>query len=65
MRYIIVERDEAYMKFEIEKTHLAKVKTGSIDLIIDTEEDKYFAKGFLEDEPSWHDMKLYDKRFES
>ncbi len=64
MRYIIVERDEAYMKFEIDKTHLAKVKTRDIDLIIDTEEDKYFAKNIWDDEPTWHDMKLYDKRFE-
>lgn len=64
MRYIIIERDEAYEKFEIDKTHLAKVKQREIDLIIDTEEQKVFTKGVWEDEPQWHDMKPYDKRFE-
>lgn len=36
--------DNAYQKFEIDKSHLAKVKTHEIDMIIDTEENKVFRK---------------------
>lgn len=34
MRYIIIENNEAYQKFEIEKKHLVDVKQGKIDLLI-------------------------------
>lgn len=68
MRYIIVERDNAYLKFEIDKTHLAKVKSGDIEMIIDTEDNKIFREEtvlFDDNEYKWFDMKPYDKRFES
>lgn len=68
MRYIIIELGDAYQKFEIDKTHLAKVKQGDFDLIIDTEENKVFRKEtvmFGEDTYDWFDMKPYDKRYES
>lgn len=68
MRYIIVEYDNAYQKFEIDKTHLAKVKQGNIEMIIDTEENKVFRKEIhiMEaDEYAWFEMKPYDKRYES
>lgn len=67
MRYIIVRYDDAYQKFEIDKTYLAKVKTGDIDMIIDTEESKVFRKNgvlFGEDEYNWFEMKPYDKRYD-
>ena len=68
MRYIVIEMNEAFEKFEIDKTHLAKVKQGYIDLIIDTEENKVFRRQISivsDDEYAWFDMKPYDKRFES
>lgn len=67
MRYIIVEMDNAYEKFEIEKKHLVDVKNGRIDMIIDTEESKVFRKEteiFGDNKYDWFDMKPYDKRFE-
>lgn len=66
MRYIIVERDNAYQKFEIDKSILAKVKTGDIDLIIDTEENKVFREEtvlFDDNKFEWFEMKPYDKRY--
>lgn len=67
MRYIIIEFHNAYQKFEIDKTHLAKVKSGHFDMIIDTEENKVFRKEtelFGEDKWDWFEMKPYDKRYE-
>lgn len=67
MRYIIIEFDNAYQKFEVDKTHLAKVKQGDFDMIIDTEENKVFRKEtvlFEDDKYDWFDMKPYDKRYE-
>lgn len=67
MRYILVERDNAYLKFEIDKSHLAKVKSGELEMIIDTEEKKVFREEtvlFKDNEYSWFEMKPYDKRFE-
>lgn len=67
MRYILVEHDNAYLKFEIDKTHLAKVKSGDLDMIIDTEENKVFREErvlFEENEYNWFEMKPYDKRYE-
>ena len=67
MRYIIVEYDNAYQKFEIDKSFLVKVKSGNIEMIIDTEEDKVFRKDpelFEDDKYDWFEMKPYDKRFE-
>ena len=64
MRYLIVEQGEAFEKFEIEKKHLIEVKNERIDIIIDTEEGKFFSKTWNDEEPVWHDMKPYDKRYE-
>jgi hypothetical protein len=68
MRYIIIERYDAYLKFEIDKSHLAKVKSGDFEMIIDTEEGKVFRAEtvlFKEDDYAWFEMKPYDKRYES
>ena len=67
MRYIIVEHDNAYYKFEIDKTHLAKVKSGEFEMIIDTEGGKVFREEtvlFEDNEYNWFEIKPYDKRFE-
>lgn len=68
MRYIIIEMYDAYQKFEIDKSLLAKVKEGRIDMIIDTEDNKVFRKDtklMSEDEYNWFELKPYDKRFDS
>lgn len=68
MRYIIIEMSDAYQKFEIDKSYLAKVKDGFIDMIIDTEENKVFRKEtvlFGDNKYDWFDMKAYDKRFDN
>lgn len=67
MRYIIIEHDNAYQKFEIDKSFLVKVKSGYIEMIIDTEENKVFRKEtklFEDEEYRWFEMKPYDRRFE-
>lgn len=64
MRYLIIDGDEVYEKFEIDKTWLVKVKNRMIDVIVDTEESKYFSKRVFDDDPEWHDIKPYDKRYE-
>ena len=68
MRYIIIEHDNAYQKFEIDKTHLAKVKTGEFEMIIDTEENKVF-KGeavlFEDNKYDWFEVKPYDDRYKA
>lgn len=64
MRYIIIEFDKPFEKFEIDKKHLVDVQNGKLDLIIDSEENKYFKKEFNKD-AQWYDMKPYDKRYES
>jgi len=67
--------DNAFQKFEIDKSFLAKVKSGDIDMIIDTEENKVFRRethiieddeyNWIEDdEYNWFDMKPYDKRWD-
>lgn len=62
VRFLIVERDEVYQKFEIDKEWLVKVKNGLVDIIIDTEENKYFSKTWLDEEPTWHNLKPYDQK---
>lgn len=64
MRYLIIDGNEVYEKFEITKQHLIDVKERILDMIIDTEEKKYFVKSWRDDEAKWHDMKPFDKRYE-
>ncbi len=64
MRYLIIDNDEVFEKFEIDKTWLVKVKNGLIDVIVDTEEGRFFSKSHFSDEAEWRELKPYDKRYE-